>query len=149
MPRAVHYQNPLPPSRSLLTTKRARTRNISEQMFQERVSASVSIFPPLLSHVQQGKQHWIVLFPLHGRGNVLRPAVCGIVLLERRKGVSPRAWGVLKVEHILVCQMNHQQGGAAQCPPALPAHVSSSVSLMVGCQKFLKPLRWLWYIKFV
>lgn len=29
-------------------------------------------------------------------------------------------------EHILVCQMNHQQGVAAHCPPAAPAHVSST-----------------------
>lgn len=102
-------------------------------MFQEQISASMSVSTfPNLYHLCSGGNDWIVLFPLRGRGNALEAvSVCVIVLLERklkRKGVSHSVWGVLKVDprgHILVYQMNHQQGVAARCPPA-PAHVSFS-----------------------
>lgn len=47
---------------------------------------------------------------------------------EKTEAVSHSARVLFKVdprEHILVIQMNHQQQGvAARCPPAPPAHVS-------------------------
>ena len=48
---------------------------------------------------------------------------------QEKGSESPLREGVLKVdpkEHISVCQMNQQQGVAARCPTAPPAHVSSA-----------------------
>lgn len=128
---------PLPPpsSHRFPTTKRAQTCNTVSKCFGSRsVSLRVSVLFHRFITCAAGETTRYCAAPSRRRECSWGPAVCVIVLLERkqrRKGVSHSAWGVFKVdprEHILVCRMNHQQGVAARCPPAPPAHVSPAPS---------------------
>lgn len=122
------------------------------------VSFEHQYFSTPLSHVRQGETTHYCAVPSRQRERswgrqCVRVYKCTAGEKTQEKGnESQLREGVLKVdpkEHILVCQMNQQQGVATRCPTAPPAHVSSSISQMVELQKFLQPLCWLWHVKFV
>lgn len=104
LPHAVHFHNPFPLSLCFPTKRHAQTCNV--RCFRNRsLCLWLSVLFHPLSHVQQGKQHSIVLF-LHGRRECSWARQRVIVLLERKHRIvshSPGMFWRLIPERIFWC----------------------------------------------